>query len=136
MPNVFLICLFEQLHSLRIVTLDSHGQIGRAYDISPIPSDHAALFSAVLFPRNVGTQSPVGVHIGGVSIFEGEASLPPLTIVIVVDDRSIVCQEHVVIPINQVRPVVIPFFVQISQSYVSEALHIERHIYLPAGDYF
>lgn len=90
--NVLLIRLLEELGGLGVVALDAHCKIGRAHNIAPEPSHQAALFGATLFTRDVRAQCPVRVHVRGVPVLEGQAGLPPLPVVVVVDDRRVLRQ--------------------------------------------
>lgn len=54
----------------------------------------------------------------------------------VMDDGSILQDHHVVIPIDEISPKVVPLLVMIPQPLVPVLLYFERHIHFPSRDYF
>jgi hypothetical protein len=62
-------------------------------------------------------------------LLEGEAIEPPFLIVVIMHDGGIRNQEHVVIPVNQVRSIVVSFLKESAQFLVSQFLHLKRDLH-------
>lgn len=82
--------------------------------------------------RHIAGQGAVGLNISREARFKGNASLAPVAEVVPVADGGHGLDAHLVVPVDQVRAVVVAFAVKVPAASVAVLLHLEGESGVPA----
>jgi hypothetical protein len=119
MADEFEVSLFEEEVMLLVVASHSQSNIRRDHDVSPVSPHQAARPILLLLARSIAGKRPVGLGVLAKTLLEGQTGQSPLLVVIVMHNGRAGHQEHVKVPVHQVRPIVVAFFEVESQFLVS-----------------
>ena len=123
---------FEQELLFRlVVSLDPERQVRAHYNITPVPFYQAAAPGHLLLARHPRGQGPVGDDIRAEPLLESDPVLPPVSVVDPVHDGRLFFDAHLVVPVYQVHPEVIPLLVVVPQSVVPVLLYVEADFAAP-----
>lgn len=125
MAYVLLVCLLKKEVFLFVIAFNSHRNVWRYDDVAPESSHQARRPLLLLLAFRIRRERPVGLGVSAESLLECESAHPPLFVVVVVHDGRTPNQQHIVVPINEISPVVVPLFVKEPYLLIPVLLDVE-----------
>ena len=114
---------------LWVIATHSQGDVRRDDYVSPIASHKTACPILFLAAGSIAGESAIRLGVFAEALLEGKTIQSPLLVVVIMDDGSAWHEQHVEIPINQVRSIVVTFSIERAQLLVSQFIHLEGDLH-------
>mmetsp|Transcript_26818 Transcript_26818/g.50823 ORF Transcript_26818/g.50823 Transcript_26818/m.50823 type:complete len:200 (-) Transcript_26818:534-1133(-) len=127
----------EQIFCEFVYLLAAHAErrVRAADNVEPEAPDlllHALVLPGLHHAGSVAGHCPIGGVVGGVSELEGDAAVPPLPVLLDVDDAGHLLDPSLVVPVQHILLHVVAVAVVMPQALVPQPLHVKRNVGVPA----